>query len=157
MAQLINKVLFKYIMLLLLVFGGSIALVLSTHLFFHNLIHALEQKQSNLKAKIDISEYLLEDITFLHLHLLELTAVSRSTEQRTKMIEMIQDKVAQAEGRLYIINNGGKVQRILSKEKNQYITLSYTSENPSLEMSSQTTTVEVQLDNLSVIITQIAS
>ena len=61
MAQLINKVLFKYIMLLLLVFASSITLVFATHLFFHHLIHELEQKQLNLKAKIDISEYLIEE------------------------------------------------------------------------------------------------
>lgn len=152
MAQLVNKVLFKYIMLLLLVFVSSITLVLSTHLFFHKLIHELENKSLNLKAKIDISEYLLDDITFLHLHLLELTAVSRSPEQRAKMIEMIKDKVSQAEGRLYIINHGGKVQRTLSKEKNRYIILSYTNENPTLEMSSKTTTVEIQLDNLAMLI-----
>jgi len=152
MAQLINKVLFKYIMLLLLVFIGSITLVVSTHLFFHNLIHKLEQKQLNLKAKIDISEYLLEDITFLHLHLLELTAVSRSTDQRETMVELIQNNIKQAENRLYVINHGGKVQKILSKEKNQYTTLSYTNETPTLEVSSQSTIVELQLDNLSTII-----
>lgn len=143
-------------MLLLLVFIGSITLVISTHLFFHNLIHVLEQKQFNLKTKISISEYLLEDITFLHLHLLELTAVSRSSEQRTKMIEMIQDKVAQAEGRLYIINYGGKVKKTLSKEKNQYITLSYVSENQTPKISPQSTLVELQLDNLSTIITTLS-
>lgn len=143
-------------MLLLLVFIGSITLVISTHLFFDNLIHVLEQKQFNLKTKISISEYLLEDITFLHLHLLELTAVSRSPEQRTKMIEMIQDKVTQAEGRLYIINYGGKVKKTLSKEKNQYITLSYVSENQTPEISPQSTLVELQLDNLSTIITTLS-
>ena len=156
MAQLINKVLFKYIVLLLIVFGASITLVVTTHFFFDDLIHKLTQKSLNLKAKIDISEYLLEDITFLHLHLLELTAVSRSPEERAKMIEMIQTKVTQAEGRLYIINYGGQVQKILSKEQNQYITLSYTSENLTLEALSQSAVIELQLDSLSTIITTLS-
>ena len=156
MAQLINKVLFKYIMLLLLVFIGSITLVVSTHLFFHNLIHELEQKQLNLKTKINICEYLLDDITFLHLHLLELTAVSRSAEHRVTMIEAIYDKVRQAEGRLYVINYGGKIQKTLSKEKNQIITLSYINEDQELEASSHSAVIELQLDNLSAIIANLS-
>ena len=157
MAQLINKVLFKYIMLLLLVFIGSITMVVSTHLFFNNLTHHLEDKRLNLKTKIDIGQYLLEDITFLHLHLLELTAVSRSHEQRANMIEAIQNNVRQAEGRLYVINYGGKVKKILSEDKNEYITLSYTMDSVIPETSSAHKEVEVQLHKLSSIIAHLSS
>ncbi|MBV5277697.1 MAG: bifunctional diguanylate cyclase/phosphodiesterase [Campylobacteraceae bacterium] len=157
MAKLINKVLFKYIMLLMLVFIGSIGLVILTHLFFENLGKNFEQKSQNLKAKIEISRYLLEDITFIHLHLLELTAISKNDKERDAMIEKIENKVTQAEGRLYIIHYGGSLQKAISLENKPYSIMTYTREDSKLTILPESSALESQFDALPSLIKTLSS
>lgn len=107
MAQLISKVIFKYIIFLILCFASSIALVLSVHLLFQTLNLKLEEKSANLKAKIDISRHIQNDISELHIALLELSAATTSKATREIKLNAIRTKITQSQKDITILNKGG--------------------------------------------------
>lgn len=136
---------------------GSMGLVILTHIFFESLSKSLEQKSQNLKAKIEITRYLLEDITFIQLHLLELTAVSRSTDQREKMILDIENRSIEAQGRLYIIHYGGSLQKTISSKNNQYIIMNYVNESSTQETIHEDTALELAFEEFPTFIKTLSS
>lgn len=113
MAQLISKVIFKYIMFLVICFVGSIALVLSVHLFFYTLGLQLEEKGANLHGKIDISRHVQKDISELHTILLELSATTTSRETREVKLNAIYTKIAESQKNIAILNQGGIFRKTL--------------------------------------------
>lgn len=129
MAQIINKVIFKYIVLLLLCFTGSIALVLGIHFFFHNLGHTLESKSANLRAKIDIERYLLEEISHLHIAFFDLSAATSDTQVRQNKVNTLRTKITQSQEHITLLNQGGRFEKQLSNAQQSKISLVYQHDN----------------------------
>lgn len=125
MAQIINKVIFKYIVFLLLCFTGSIALVLGIHFFFHSLGHTLETKSANFRAKIDIERYLLEEISHLHIAFFDLSAATSDAQTRQQKLDTLRANIAQSQKRVTLLNQGGTFDKQLSNAHHTKISLVY--------------------------------
>ena len=115
MAQLISKVIFKYILFLIACFLGSIALVISVHLLFNTLALKLEEKSTNLQAKIDISRHIQNNISELHIALLELSAATTSQSTREAKLNAIRTKITQSQKDITILNEGGIFHKTFSQ------------------------------------------
>lgn len=115
MAQLISKVIFKYILFLIFCFASSIALVLSVHIVFNTLSLRLEEKSTNLHAKIDISRHIQKDITELHIALLELSAATTTKATRELKLNEIRTKIAQSQKDITILSQGGIFRKTFSQ------------------------------------------
>jgi len=124
-SQIINKVIFKYIMLLLLSFASSVALVIGVHVYFKNLGQQLDKKTQNSYAKIDIARHLQDEIAQLHIAFLELTAGTRSKRIREEKVEKIRQKVHEAETHIAILNYGGLFEKKLSDEEQKKLSITY--------------------------------
>ncbi len=115
MAQLISKVIFKYILFLVFCFASSIALVLSVHVVFNTLSLRLEEKSANLHAKIDISRHIQNDISELHIALLELSAATTTKTTRELKLNEIRTKIAQSQKDITILSQGGIFRKTFSQ------------------------------------------
>lgn len=115
MAQLISKVIFKYILFLVFCFASSIALVLSVHIVFNTLSLRLEEKSTNLHAKIDISRHIQNDISELHIALLELSAATTTKATRELKLNEIRTKIAQSQKDITILSQGGIFRKTFSQ------------------------------------------
>lgn len=115
MAQLISKVIFKYILFLIFCFASSIVLVVSVHFLFNTLSFRLEEKSANLRAKIDISRHVQNDISELHIVLLELSAATTSKATREAKLNAIRAKIMQSQKDIVILNQGGIFRKTLSQ------------------------------------------
>lgn len=115
MAQLISKVIFKYILFLIFCFASSIALVLSVHIVFNTLSLRLEEKSTNLHAKIDISRHIQNDISELHIALLELSAATTTKATRELKLNEIRTKIAQSQKDITILSQGGIFRKTFSQ------------------------------------------
>jgi len=124
-SQIINKVIFKYIMLLLLCFASSVVLVACVHLYFQNLTQKLEKNAQNTYAKIDIARHLKEEISELHIAFLELTVATRSKLLREQKIQRIREQIHEAEAHIAIINHGGVFEKKLFAAEQTKLAITY--------------------------------
>lgn len=115
MAQLISKVIFKYILFLIFCFASSIVLVVSVHFLFNTLSLRLEEKSANLRAKIDISRHVQNDISELHIALLELSAATTIKTTRELKLNEIRTKIAQSQKDITILSQGGIFRKTFSQ------------------------------------------
>lgn len=127
MSQLINKAIFKYIILLLLTLLGSVCVFISVHFFFHSRTNAIDAQSKNLEAKMEIVRYLLDDVKSIHIAFLELTAATSNVYTREHKIETIQQQVQRCERTFSLLKKGG----IFTKEfsRTSSVKLSYEKDN----------------------------
>lgn len=125
MSQIINKVIFKYIVFLLLTFAGSVIVMVSIHLYFQGLHQKLDSKTINSQAKIDIGRYVYDEMLELNIALLELTASTRGKSARQTKVEEIRNRVHQAEKHISILNHGGVFEKRLATPQQNLITIPY--------------------------------
>ncbi|MDD3344115.1 MAG: bifunctional diguanylate cyclase/phosphodiesterase [Sulfurospirillaceae bacterium] len=161
MRHLIHKVLFNYIVILILCFVISIVLSVGTHMTFLHFTALLDQHEEHLKTKVDINRYILEDITSLHLLLLELTAATKNKTERAATILEIRQLLDLTQEHLFVANNGGLFEKELSKKYQQTINIPYQNTTIDLDSSAQNAKLEIQLthivsilDNLSLLLEQ---
>ena len=125
MSQIINKVIFKYIMLLLLSFASSVALVIGVHFYFQNLTQKLDKKTQNLYAKIDIARHIQGEIAELHIAFLELTAGTRGKNSREEKVNYIRQLIRETETHIAILNHGGVFEKKLSDYEQTKLSIAY--------------------------------
>ena len=125
MSQIINKVIFKYIMFLLLAFASSVVVMVCVHFYFQNLTQKLEKTTQNLQAKIDIARYTLEEISNVHVAFLELTVGTRSKPFREAKIQEIRSLIHETESHIAILNDGGLFKKKLSSQDEETLQIAY--------------------------------
>ncbi len=130
MSQVINKVIFRYILLLLLTFLGSVVIVISVHLFFHSRTTTLEAEAKNIETKMEIVRYLLDDITNIHVSFLDLTAATSNVSTRELKIDAIQARVQRCERTLTLLRKGGTFTKEFSSESSLELTYTKDSSTP---------------------------
>jgi len=151
-SQIINKVIFKYIMLLLLCFASSVALVACVHLYFQNLTQTLEKNTLNARAKIDIARHLQGEISELHVAFLELTAGTRGKSAREQKVQRIREQIHEAEAHIAVVNHGGVFEKKLSSTEESKITIDYVvpkSSDASLALDITLTPIFDAIDTIS--------
>ena len=136
MSQLINKAIFKYILLLLLTFIISVSVVISVHFFFHSRTTDINAQSKNLEAKMEIARYLLEDIKSIHISFLELSASESNPYTRQKKIDTLRAQIQRCEHTLSLLQKGGTFTKQFSPTSS--LNLHYTKDTSfSLEPSIQ--------------------
>jgi diguanylate cyclase (GGDEF)-like protein len=136
MSQLINKAIFKYILLLLLTFIISVSVVISVHFFFHSRTTDINAQSKNLAAKMEIARYLLEDIKSIHISFLELSASESNPYTRQKKIDTLRAQIQRCEHTLSLLQKGGTFTKQFSPTSS--LNLHYTKDTSfSLEPSIQ--------------------
>lgn len=126
MTQLISKVIFKYIFFLIICFASSIALVVSVHLLFDTLSLQLKEKSTNLQSRIDISRHIQNDISQIHIALLELSATTTTEATRETKLSSIRTQIALSQKDITILNQGGIFRKsIIGDAPNSFIDIPY--------------------------------
>ena len=149
MAQLISKVIFKYIVLLLLTFASSVIVMVGVHLYFQNLTQKLEKKTHNLQAKIDIARYTLEEISNVHVAFLELTVSTRSKFSRERKIQEIRTLIHETEKHIAILNYGGLFEKKLSPRDLTQLSIAYIPSNASKSLDVELVSIFTSIDTIS--------
>ncbi|MDD2384270.1 MAG: bifunctional diguanylate cyclase/phosphodiesterase [Sulfurospirillaceae bacterium] len=152
MGHIINKVLFKYIILLLLTFFVSIASVISLHFFFYYLGNELIAQSHNLKTKIEINRQLLYELSYLHTTLLEMGAATTTKKQREDVVHNAERIIATIEEGLFVLNNGGVYTNQISQNNMHLTYLSYAKSTPNLQESSTYSSLELKLQHIHTLI-----
>lgn len=125
MSQIINKVIFKYIIFLLLSFAGSVIVMTSAHFYFEGLSQKLDNKTKNTQARIDIGRYVYDEILELQIDLLELSASIKDKSARQTKSEQIRDHIHQSEKYISILNHGGVFEKRLATPEQDLIVIHY--------------------------------
>lgn len=149
MGQIVNKVLFRYILLLLFSFVMSIVMALGIHYYFYHFGNESNSKIANLEAKNSINRYILQDFQALHVSFLSLGSTTPSKEKRDEMIRAIKNNLLVIERSIYIIHNGGTFTKKLSANDTQVMSLTYVKPTSDLKESVTHASIEFQLIHLS--------
>lgn len=133
MGYIVNKVLFKYLVWLFSCFIASGILVIGVHEFFHTLSRTLDRKSDNLRQKIDITRFLLEDVHRLQISFLGLSAATKTEKLRLEIAASIEATLDRLLEKNTTLVQGGTLSIPLSHNSTQSVTKTYT---PSLSLGS---------------------
>jgi len=125
MSQIINKVIFKYIMLLLFCFASSVVVMVSVHFYFQHLSQKLEKSTLNAYAKIDIARHLESEIEKLHIAFLELSVATHGKLPREAKIQRLREQIHEAEAHIAILNHGGVFEKKFSDSEQKKLSIPY--------------------------------
>ena len=102
----------RLILLLAIFFIGIFSLI-SIHIFFLNLMDNLDKETDNLKAKIAIGEYIVNDINMIRSDFYELATTATNIRGREIINNKIIEKVKLMENALEVLKNGGTIERVI--------------------------------------------
>lgn len=148
MAKLINRVLLKYLLVLILSLFGSMLMAVLIHFLSHYFINEHKQKHSNLTSKIDISRYVVEDISSVYLKLLNLTASTTTKQERESTIIFIKTKVTEIENNIIVLNEGGVFKRPSTKTEPFSVNIRYSKDLLDENYSQTDTKLDIKLTHI---------
>ncbi|WP_419771337.1 MAG: sensor histidine kinase [Candidatus Marinarcus sp.] len=102
----------KLILLILVFFLGIISLI-TIHLFFMNLIEKLDKKTLNLKAKIQLGEYIVTDLYEIRADFYELATITTNKKGREFITAKINQRITTIKDILTVLNKGGTYQHYI--------------------------------------------
>ncbi|MEA3384108.1 MAG: ATP-binding protein [Campylobacterota bacterium] len=102
---------YKKLILLISIFVIGFISLVTVNYFFTDLINKLDQKTTNLKAKLTIEEFIEHDILKIRSQFHELATSTSSEISRELIISDITKNINMIEKSLYILENGGKLER----------------------------------------------
>ena len=108
----INKTL-KHLILLIAIFVIGMIVLVSLHSFFLQLIDDLDKKTENLKSKIEIGEFIINDIYKIRSDFYELATTVSSKKSLEGLNKRIDEKIEFIEKCLEVLDKGGKVERVI--------------------------------------------
>ncbi len=103
----------QQLILLLAIFILGIFSLILIHIFFLNLVDNLDKKTDNLKAKIAIGEYIVNDINMIRSDFYELATTATNRRGREIINNRIIEKVKLMEDALEVLRNGGTIKRLI--------------------------------------------
>ena len=104
---------FKSLIYLLTTFVVGFILLISLHLFFLNLIEDLDNQTKNLKNKLQIGEYIAEDLFKIQSSYYALATTTNSQRSRNIVIKNINDIIANIDESLSVLEKGGTLKRFI--------------------------------------------
>ncbi|WP_321312590.1 ATP-binding protein [Halarcobacter sp.] len=108
----INKTL-KHLILLIAIFVMGMVVLVSLHSFFLHLIDDLDKKTENLKAKIEIGEFIINDIYKIRSDFYELATTVTSKKSLEGVNKRLDEKIKFIEKCLNVLDKGGKLERVI--------------------------------------------
>ncbi|RXK04740.1 sensor histidine kinase [Halarcobacter bivalviorum] len=103
----------KNLILLLLVFIFGLIFLISLHIFFLNLIDNLDKKTENLKAKMEIGEFIVDDLHRIRSDFYELATSTTNLKGIELINNRIEQRINNIEDGLNILENGGVLKRVI--------------------------------------------
>ena len=107
-----SKTLYQLI-LLLITFTISILLLVYLHLVFLDLVKNLDEKTQNMKAKIQIGEYLVQDIHKIRSDFYELATTATNFKSRQIVQNRINKRINTIKHSLEVLQKGGTLKRVI--------------------------------------------
>lgn len=99
--------------------------MVSTHLYFQGLSTKLDDKVTNIQAKISIGRYIYNEVLELHSALLELSASTRSKNARQSKLEEIRKRIYEIQKHVSILNHGGVFEKRLNNPHQNVVAIPY--------------------------------
>lgn len=103
----------KKLILLLAVFFIGILLLISIHLLFIKLIEKLDKKTDNLKAKIQLGEYIVTDLYKIRADFYELATTTSNKKSREIITKKITHHIQVVRDILDVLEHGGQFTRLI--------------------------------------------
>lgn len=91
---------------------GIVCLVF-LNIFFEKLIDKLDQRTDNLKAKISIGDYIVNDLYKIRSDFYELATTVTNKRGRNLVLKKIQDRIETIRESLYVLEHGGTLNKII--------------------------------------------
>jgi len=101
----------KQLILLLSIFTIGMILLISLHVIFMNLIENLDKKTENLKSKIEIGEFIVNDIYKIRSDFYELTTTITNKRGREIINNRILERLEMIKESLKILEHGGSLKK----------------------------------------------
>lgn len=101
----------KKLVLLLSIFFIGILLLISIHLVFLKLIERLDKKTDNLKAKIQLGEYIVTDLYKIRADFYELATTTSNEKGRVLILDKISHRIGVIRDILDVLEHGGQFTR----------------------------------------------
>lgn len=103
----------KQLILLVGIFILGIFSLIAINVFFLNLSEKLDKQTSNLKAKIEIGEYIVSDLYKIRSDFYELATTVTNKRGRTLITKKLNKKIKVLEDTLNILRDGGSLKRVI--------------------------------------------
>ncbi len=124
----------RHLALLLMVSILGIFLLIGVNLTFNNLLTKLDSQTNNLEAKIQIGEYITNDLNAIRSNFYKLTITTTNSFTRTLVEEEINKRLKEIENAITVLKKGGTLKKTIYLnlvEQAQTIKyISYKKENP---------------------------
>ncbi|SKB35464.1 sensor histidine kinase [Malaciobacter marinus] len=125
----------KLILLVSIFLIGIISLIV-LHLFFLNLLENLDNKTKNQEAKIQIGEYIVNDLYKIRSDFYEIATTATNKRSRDLISNRLKQRVETIKTALDILENGGELKRVIRLNivghNNTIRTVKYIKENKSI-------------------------
>ncbi|AXX88193.1 signal transduction sensor histidine kinase [Malaciobacter marinus] len=102
----------KLILLVSIFLIGIISLIV-LHFFFLNLLENLDDKTKNQEAKIQIGEYIVNDLYKIRSDFYEIATTTTNKRSRELILNRLKQRVKTIKNALDILENGGELKRVL--------------------------------------------
>jgi len=102
----------KLILLVSIFLIGIISLIM-LHLFFLKLLENLDNKTKNQEAKIQIGEYIVNDLYKIRSDFYEIATTATNKRSRDLISTRLKQRVETIKTALDILENGGKIKRVI--------------------------------------------
>jgi signal transduction histidine kinase len=102
----------QLILLLTVSIVGMFSLI-AVYTLFNNIIKKLDQKTTNLETKIDLGEYIVEDLYKIRSDFYELATTASNKHSRRIIEKRINKKLANIKNTLQVLENGGTLKRVI--------------------------------------------
>ncbi len=103
----------RHLGLLLLVGIFGILLLIAVNLTFTNLLNKLDTQTNNLEAKIQIGEYIVNDLNKIRSNFYELATTASNTFAKNIVQKRIDAHLMEIEKAITILKNGGTLKRVI--------------------------------------------
>ncbi|MFY9075384.1 HAMP domain-containing sensor histidine kinase [Malaciobacter mytili] len=107
-----SSTLSKLILLVSIFFIGIFSLII-IHLFFLDLMEKLDNKTKNQKAKIQIGEYIVNDLYKIRSDFYELATTATNKKGRELIARRLEERINDIKEALHILENGGTLKRVI--------------------------------------------
>lgn len=101
----------KNLIFLLFVFISGILLLVFVNISFKNFIANLDKQTINLKTKIEISKYIVNDLNILKIGFYELATVTTNKRSRELIVKKLQYRMNLIKKSLEVLEKGGELNR----------------------------------------------
>ncbi len=104
---------FKHLVFLVFVFVLGLFALVVLHLFFLNLENKLDRKIENMESKIEIGQYIVDDLNKVRSDFYEITTITTNNKEINRIKQKIEKNIFNIKESLRILQDGGTLKRVI--------------------------------------------